>query len=305
MSTTSHSATRPLVSAARVLDHVELTKPRLTLMVLFAVMAGFVVGSAGPVSLLRLVVTLVGAWLCAGGAHALNQLMERDTDALMRRTERRPLPSGRVLPGEALVTGAALAAVGVLWLSFTVGLPAASLAAATLLSYVFLYTPLKRRSSLNTLVGAVAGATPVLIGHAAASGGVGAGGWFLFSVVFLWQVPHFLAIAWMHREDYARAGCPMLPVLDETGEVTGRQVVLHSAALGLVSMVPVLRGTTGNLYLVGAAAVGLLLVACGVHFLSRRTRVRARVVFVASLAHLPILMFLYVVDRPVAQIWIP
>jgi protoheme IX farnesyltransferase len=231
-------------------------------------------------------------------------LLERETDARMRRTADRPLPSARLRPGEVLATGSALSVAGVLWLGLAVGPAAAGLATFTLLSYVFLYTPLKRRSSLNTLVGAVSGATPVLIGSAGASGGLGPDAWFLFAIVFLWQVPHFLAIAWIHREDYARAGCRMLPVLDERGEVTGRQVVLFSAVLGLVSLVPFARGGTGHLYLLGAAALGVVIVTCGVRFLRERTKERARGVFLASLIYLPALMVLYLMDRPLAQIWL-
>ena len=303
MSTTAHSATRPLLTPARFLDHLELTKPRLTLMVLFAVLAGFVAGSPGSVDPVRLLAALAGAWLSAGGAHALNMLLERDTDALMRRTAGRPLPSGRLRPVEVLVTGVALSGGGVILLAGAVNLAAAGFAAFTVASYVFLYTPLKRRSSLNTLVGAVSGAAPVLLGNAAAAGGVGREGWFLFAVVFLWQIPHFLAIAWMYREDYARAGFPMLPVLDGTGEVTGRQVVMHTAMLGLLSLAPVLTGGAGTLYLVGAIVLGLLMLATGVAFLRSRTRATARRVFLMSLVYLPALMILFLVDRPVARIW--
>jgi len=303
MSTTAHSATRPFLTTARFLDHLELTKPRLTLWVLFAVLAGFVAGSSGSVHSGRLLAALAGAWLCAGGAHALNMLLERDTDARMRRTAGRPLPSGRLRPGEVLTTGSALAAAGVLLLAVAVNLPAAGFAAFTVGSYVFVYTPLKRRSSLNTLVGAVSGAAPVLLGNAAASGGVGRDGWFLFAVVFMWQVPHFLAIAWMHREDYARAGFPMLPVLDRTGEATGRHAVMHTAGLVLVSVVPALTGAGGLVYLSGAMLLGLAMLAASLAFLGSRTRVAARRVFLASLAYLPLLMTLFLLDRPAAQIW--
>lgn len=206
----------PVLVASRpaLADYVELTKPRITLMVVFTALVGFVCATLGPVSLSALAAALLGTGLVAAGASALNMLMERDTDALMQRTRSRPLPAGRLRPGDALLFGIGLTAFGLLELTWLSGSLAALVALATWSSYLFLYTPLKRRTSLSTLVGAIPGALPPVIGWAAARQSLEGGAFVLFAILFLWQIPHFLAIAWIYRDDYARAALPMLPVLE-------------------------------------------------------------------------------------------
>jgi protoheme IX farnesyltransferase len=284
-------------SRASVADFLELTKPRITLLVVFTGLVGFVMASPGPVSGAALTPALLGIALVAAGASALNMLLERDTDALMQRTRSRPLPAGRLRPAEALLFGLVLSGLGLgtlAWLSGGVG---AAVALATWASYLFLYTPLKRRTSLSTLVGAVPGALPPVIGWAAARGGLEPGAYVLFAIMFLWQVPHTLAIAWIYRDDYARGGLPVLPVLDPEGHLTGRQTVVHSLALLLVSLAPAAAGRAGWVYLAGAAALGTLLVGCSVRLAVLRSLAAARGLFLASVAYLPALFLLLLVDR--------
>ena len=231
--------------ASRCADLVALTKPRLNFLVVLTTLAGYHLGSAGY-DLARLFHTVVGTALVAGGAAAFNQLLERDTDALMRRTQTRPLPGGRLEPGAAGAFAAVLSVVGLGQLALGVNLLAAAVAAVTLLSYVTIYTPLKRRTPLATLMGGVPGALPAVIGWAAARNSLSVEGWALFGLVFFWQMPHFLAIAWMCRDDYARAGLPMLPVVEPDGRSTGVQVVLYAATLIPVSLLPSMLGTDGS-----------------------------------------------------------
>ena len=236
----------------RLADRLELTKPRITLMVMLTALVGFVMGSPGPLRLLLLALALGGTGLVAAGAAVLNQLLERDTDALMLRTRERPLAAGRVTRLEAGSFGLLLSALGLAVLLRGCGALPALVALVTWSSYLFVYTPLKRRTPLATLVGAVPGALPPVIGWTASAGSLDPGACILFSILFLWQVPHFLAIAWLYRDDYARAGFPMLPVVDREGVFTARQAVVHSLALLLVSLAPVGAGMTGPGYLVGA-----------------------------------------------------
>ncbi len=279
-------------------DYAELTKPRITLMVMFTALVGFVVaGPPGGVSAAGLVSALVGTGLVAAGASALNMLLERHTDARMLRTQQRPLPAGRLRPLEALGFGLLLTAAGLLQLALFSGALAAVVAALTWASYVFLYTPLKSRTSLATLVGAVPGALPPVIGWAAAREALEPGAWVLCAILFLWQVPHFLAIAWLYREDYARGGLPMLPVIDPEGALTGRQAVTHSVALLVVSLAPGLSGMAGGVALFGAALFGLALSAVACELALRRTRAAARRLFLASLVYLPAVFLLLVLDR--------
>jgi protoheme IX farnesyltransferase len=276
---------------SRLADYLELTKPRVAVLVLFTVAAGVWLGSAGAADLVCLVHAVLATGLIAGGASALNQLLERHSDALMRRTESRPLPAGRLQPAEVLVFGLALGVGGLVYLAAAVRQPLAVLVAAfTFLSYVFLYTPLKRRTSLNTLVGAVPGALPPVIGWTAARGELGPGALVLFLILFIWQVPHFLAIAWIYREDYARAGLVMLPGLDATGAVTGRQMTIYSLTLLPVSLLPVLVGVAGTGYLIAAIALGLAFLASVLGFLHEANNAQARQVLRASLIYLPLLL---------------
>ena len=263
----------PLARASAA-DWLELTKPRITVMVVFTAMVGFVVASpASPWSGL-LTAALVGTGLVAGGASVLNMVIERDTDALMHRTRTRPIPAGRIRPAEARWFGALLTLGGLALLASLCGTLAALVAFSTWASYLFLYTPLKRRTHLSTLVGAVPGALPPVIGWAAASGRLEPGAFILFAIVFLWQIPHFLAIAWLYREDYERGGFPMLPVIDREGRITGRQAVLHSVALVVVSLAPVAAGLGDAVYLVGALVLGIALTLAALQ-LSRARNVAA------------------------------
>ncbi|HSD65378.1 MAG TPA: heme o synthase, partial [Vicinamibacteria bacterium] len=223
---------RPELPRARAAaDWLALTKPRITAMVVFTALVGFVTASPGPVPALLLLAALAGTGLVAAGASVLNQVMERDTDALMQRTRARPLPAGRVGVGQARAYGGLLTVSGLATLVWLSGPLAAAVAFVTWATYLFAYTPLKRRTPLATLVGAVPGALPPVIGWAAARGRLEPGAFILFAILFLWQIPHFLAIAWLYRDDYARGGFPMLPVVDREGRFTARQAVVHSLAL--------------------------------------------------------------------------
>lgn len=279
-------------------DWIELAKPRITGMVVFTALVGFVVASPpGPVLTAVLAAALVGTGLVAAGASVLNQVMERGTDALMLRTQGRPIPSGRVQPNEARVFGGVLTASGLALLAWGCGWLAAFVALATWASYLFVYTPLKRRTPLATLVGAVPGALPPVIGWAAARQSLDTGTFILFAILFLWQVPHFLAIAWLYRDDYARAGFPMLPVLDREGSFTGRQAVVHSLALLLVSLLPTAAGLAGPVYLAGAFLLGVTLTLFALRLARVRDLVAARALFLASVVYLPVLSSLLLAAR--------
>jgi protoheme IX farnesyltransferase len=287
----------PALSRARLADYVQLTRPRLTAMALVTVAAGAVLASAGTPDWRVVAHALVGAALVAAGASALNQLLERDTDARMQRTRNRPLPAGRLQPGEVLVFGFATAVGGVVYLALALPHPlAAVVAAMTFLIYVFVYTPLKRRTPLNTLAGGIAGALPPVIGWAAVRGSVSAETGVLFGVLFLWQVPHFLAIAWIHRADYDRAGLNMLPAVDPGGCAVGRQMIGYSLALIAASLALPALGAAGPIYLAGALLLGVGLLVCAVRFARLRSLSRARVVLRASLVYLPGLLALLVLD---------
>ena len=279
-------------------DYVDLVKPRITLMVMLTALVGFVMGSAGgALDFTALASVLAGTGLVAAGASALNMLLERRTDGLMRRTQNRPLPAGRLRPVEALAWGAVLTLSGVAFLAWRSGPLPTVVALVTWASYLFLYTPLKTRTSLSTVVGALPGALPPVIGWAAARGRVDAGAFVLFAILFLWQIPHFLAIAWIYREDYARGGLPMLPVVDPAGVVTGRQAVANTLALAIVSLAPAFGGMAGSLYLAGALALGVMFTAAAVWAAVKRTPAATRGLFLASLAYLSILCTLLIVDR--------
>jgi heme o synthase len=278
-------------------DYLELTKPRITLMVMVTALVGFVMASPRNVDGGALAAALLGTGLVAAGASCLNMLIERDIDARMLRTSQRPLPAGRLRPAEALAFGLAITAAGLVQLGWTSGALAAAVAAVTWASYLFLYTPLKPRTSLSTVVGAFPGALPPVIGWAAARGTLDGGAFVLFAILFLWQIPHFLAIAWIYREDYARGGLPMLPVLDPQGLVTGRQAVANSLALLVVSLTPVLARMAGGLYLSGAIVLGVAFAAVAAVAAVRRTIPAARWLFLASVLYLPALCGLLLLDR--------
>jgi len=279
-------------------DLFDLTKARVSLLVLLTTLVGFVLSARQVGSGLAswpLLITLLGTWLVASSAAVMNQLIEKDHDARMVRTRSRPLPAGRLAPYEALVLAIVLVLAGLGLLS-TVQLAAAAVAAVTFLSYVFVYTPLKRITHLSTVVGAIPGALPPLIGWVAAGGSLSGPAWTLFGIIFFWQLPHFLAIAWLYREDYARGGFPMLTVVDPSGGATARQVVSNSLALLLVSLFPALTGQTGVTYFWVALVLGVLFLACAVWLALARTRLAARVLLVGSIVYLPLLLIAMVLE---------
>lgn len=284
------------VAPSRAADFVELTKPRITALVLVTAAVGYAVGGLAPFSAAAFLVFMAGTALLCGGASALNQYLERDADARMLRTNRRPIPAGRVTPAESLAFGLAISAAGLVFLS-AVNLLTLALGAVSLLSYVFAYTPLKRVTSLCTVVGAVPGALPPLMGWAAARGSLAPAGWALFAILFLWQLPHFLAIGWLYREDYARGGFPMLAVTDPDGAATGRQMVLYATALLPVTLVAGVLASAGKGYLFGALILGLGFLSCAVAFAWTRSTGAARRLFLASVLYLPVLLGLMVFDR--------
>ena len=280
-------------------DLVELTKPRITMMVVLTAGIGLLLASSGEATFSLVVHTLVGTGLVAAGSSALNQVLERDLDALMQRTAQRPLPAGRMHPDAALLFGVSLSIVGLLELTVFVNLLTALLGTLALASYVFLYTPLKRVSSLATVIGAIPGAIPPLMGWTAVTNEIGMGAWVLFGILFLWQLPHFLAIAWMCREDYARAGLPMLPVVEPDGRSTARQMVLWGAALLPVSLLPTILGLTGITYFLGTLALGCFFLAVCVAFALSFSTQAARRVLLVSVLYLPAVLAVMVLDRVV------
>jgi heme o synthase len=259
--------------------------------------AGFYLGSTGPVDWARLAQTLFGTLLVAGGTAALNQYVERDMDAVMRRTAARPLPTGTLKPSEVLIFGAATIVFGTAWLALTVNALAAFIAFATSASYLGLYTPLKTRTTLATAVGAIPGALPPLIGWAAARGSLSEGGWILFAILFVWQFPHFMAIAWMYREDYARAGIQMLPVVDRKGDATFNVIVSFSAILVPVSLLPSVMGMAGIRYFFGALVLGMILLQVSLWANRARTNVRAKWLMHATVIHIPVLLAWMIFDK--------
>jgi protoheme IX farnesyltransferase len=295
--------TTPIAEAAetgavrRVADYVELAKPRIVMMVLVTAFVGFYLGSENIPDYLALFQALLGIALAAGGTLALNQLVERDTDAKMERTRHRPLPDGRLQPRDALWFGLLLTLGGLVYLSLSVNLLSAAVTALITGSYLFCYTPLKLRSSLCVLVGAVPGALPPVIGWVAATGSLDVGAWVLFAIIFLWQVPHTLAIGRLYRDDYARAGIQFLPVIDLNGESTNRQILSHTAALLAVSLLPTLLGLAGPVYFIVALALGIGFLASGIRLALDSTLPRARKLLFASLIYLSVLLLVMALDR--------
>ncbi|MFQ5990422.1 MAG: heme o synthase, partial [Candidatus Methylomirabilales bacterium] len=278
-------------------DFLALTRPRVVVMVLVTTLVGFYVASVGAPDYVRLFHTLFGMALAAGGTLALNQYLERDVDARMERTRLRPLPDGRLQPAEALVFGVAITGVGVLYLAFFVNVLSAFVTAISVGSYLFLYTPLKRKTSLCSMVGAVPGALPPVIGWGAARGDLGLEAWVLFGILFLWQIPHSLAIARLYREDYARAGIRVLPVVEPDGRSTGRQIVSNCLALLAVGLLPTLIGFAGPVYFFGAIVLGLMFLGCGISLAISRSEASARLLLFASLVYLPAQLGLMALDK--------
>lgn len=281
----------------RMMDFIELGKPRVVLMVLVTTGAGFYLGSRGMPDLLRLLPTLIGTALAAAGTLALNQFVERDVDAKMERTRRRPLPEGRLQPVEALLFGTAITLAGIAYLALAVNALSGLVTAAISVSYLFLYTPLKRKTPLCSIVGAVPGALPPVTGWVAARNGFGVEAWILFAILFLWQLPHSLAIARLYRDDYARAGIRLLPVVEPDAKSTGRQIVSNCLALLVVGLLPTLVGLAGPLYFLAALVLGCVFLGYGVAFAMARTAPSARQLLLASLLYLPALLVVMALDK--------
>ncbi len=279
-------------------DYIALTKPRITWLILMSTGVGYFFGAKQGWHFLTLLHTIIGTGLIASGTAALNQWVERKADGMMRRTQARPLPSGRLEPRRALVFATAISVAGFVELWFGANPLAALLGLFTLLTYLFIYTPLKQRSPHSTTFGSLPGAMPPLIGFAAASGTLTWDAWVLFAILFLWQFPHFYAIAWMYKEDYARAGILMLPVVEPDGKSTARRILLYSIALIPISLMPRFFAMAGNVYLYGALALGLAFVYYGLRIRWDRTRQQARRVLLASVVYLPVLFSLMLFDRP-------
>jgi protoheme IX farnesyltransferase len=285
------------VAFPRAADFFALTKPRIVLLVVLTAAVGFYMAAPAGIGTLLFVHTLVGTALVAGGSSALNQVAESASDALMVRTAGRPIPAGRLGRHASTAFAVVLGGTGALYLLYFVNPLTAGLAALTLGSYVLLYTPLKRRTTLNTLVGAVPGALPILGGWTATGGGISVAAWSLFGILFLWQLPHFLALAWLYREDYTRAGLRMLSVGDDDGRRTFRQAVLYAAALLPVSLVPTLLGLAGPVYFAGALLLGTWYSGASMVAGYRRTTMAARRLFLVSIAYLPAILGLLALDK--------
>jgi protoheme IX farnesyltransferase len=279
-----------------VKDYVELTKPRITWLILMSTAVGYYFGHDGAWRIWPILHVIIGTGLIASGTAALNQWYEHEADKKMRRTQARPIPSGRITPAKAFWFGVALEVVGSLELWLGVNALTSLLGVLTIVLYLFAYTPLKQKTWWSTTIGAFPGAIPPLIGFAAAANTLTPEAWALFGILFFWQFPHFYAIAWMYREDYSRAGIQMLPVVEPDGESTARQILIYSLLLIPISLLPKWLGMTGSLYMAGALVMGLLFLYAGVRVTLDRTRVRARRVLLASVLYLPILYGLMVLD---------
>jgi protoheme IX farnesyltransferase len=286
-----------LTLASRANAYVALAKPDVSFLVVITTAAGYYMGARGPVNWLHLLHTVFGTMLIAAGTAALNHYAERDSDRLMRRTASRPLPSGVLKPRQALAYGIALSVAGAVYLYFAAGALAAGLGVATCLGYLLAYTPLKKRTVWATFVGAFPGAVPPMIGWVAASGRLDLGAWLLFAILFFWQFPHFHAIAWMYREDYARAGILMLPVVDREGSRTFRQILVTAVALIGVSLLPAIAGIAGVVYFFGSLVLSVALLQVCLWAASAKTNYRAKWLMHATVLHIPLLLGLMVYDK--------
>jgi len=285
-----------LSARERFAAFLELTKPRITFLIVLTSAAGFAMGSTASIDYALLSRAMFGIALLSSGIATLNQYMERDLDLLMRRTATRPLPSGKLMPWEALTFGVTLTVLAEVYLAVFVNPLTGLLGLTVIAGYLFAYTPLKTRTTLSTMVGAFPGAVPPLIGWAAIRGDISLEAWVLFAILFLWQFPHFLAIAWMYREDYGRAGILMLPVVEPDGRVTGQQIVVYTLMLLPVSLVPTLLGMAGKVYLYGAIILGLLFLYSSLRAAFSKSRQEARRLLLASLIYLPLLFILMVIN---------
>jgi len=293
----SNSRTAALAQPTKLGAYIALTKPEVSLLVLMTTGAGFYMGARGPMPWLHMLHVIFGTMMIAAGTAALNHYIERESDRFMRRTASRPLPTGQLTPAEALRFGLALALAGAVDLYYSAGSIACLLGVFTSLSYLLAYTPLKKRTVWATFIGAIPGAIPPMIGWTAATGELGTGAWLLFAIVFLWQFPHFHAISWMYREDYARAGILMLPVVDKDGTRTFRQIVLYAASLVAVSLLPAIMGFAGMLYFFGALVTCTGLVQVCLWAASAKTNTRAKWLMHATVLHIPILLGLMMYDK--------
>jgi len=278
-------------------DYLELTKPRVTFLVVITTLVGYYLGARGEVHAFRLLCTLLGTTLVAGGTSALNQYLERDIDAKMTRTQNRPLPTGRLMPHQALIFAYSTTLIGVICLALAVNLLTAALAATTHIFYIFLYTPLKQKTSLSTLVGAIPGALPPVGGWTAARNDLSVEALVLFAILFLWQLPHVLAISWLYSEDYKRGGFPLLPIIDPQGRSTSRQIIANCLALLPVSLLPTLIGLAGPVYFIGALILGLAFLGFGILVAIEKNNISTRRMMLASLAYLPALLGLLTFDK--------
>jgi protoheme IX farnesyltransferase len=284
-------------SLKSLIDYWELTKPGVTFMVIISVLGGFYLGSRGPMDFVLLIHALIGSWLVAGGTNALNQLIERDIDLKMKRTRTRPLPAGRLSYYQVFIFATAISIIGIAQLSVMVNWLTGLLAALTLASYIFIYTPLKRTTPLSTIIGAVPGALPAMGGWTAVRGDLSVEAWVLFAILFFWQLPHFLAIAWIYRDDYARGGFSVITVIDESGLQTGRHIVLNCLALLSVSLLPTLLGLTGGIYFFGALLLGIGFLISGIRLVVQKSNRYAKQLLHASIIYLPILIALMFIDK--------
>ncbi|MGH9450360.1 MAG: heme o synthase [Terriglobia bacterium] len=281
----------------RLADYWIMTKPEVNFLVVLSGVAGFYIASSGPLRVGLLLNMVLGTFLVASGTATLNEYIERSHDARMRRTANRPIPAGRIRPAEGLAAGLLLSAAGGIYLDLTTNRLACFIALLTLVSYLAIYTPLKRKTPLCTLVGSLPGAMPPLIGWAAARGSLSFEAWILFAILFFWQFPHFTAIAWMYRQDYTRAGYLMLPPGDRKGRFMATQVLGFSLLLIPVSLIPVMMGQAGRIYLVGAAVLGLAFLYYGFRFAVSRSNVLARRVVLASVVYLPLVFILMMINK--------
>ena len=286
-----------VVTNQRLADFLALTKPRLNFLVVVTAAVGYYLGAGAGLNLPKLAEAVFGIALVAGGAAGLNQVYERETDSLMWRTRTRPLAANRITPTDAVIFSLALAVIGLGIVATTSNLLAAFLTLLTLVFYNVVYTPMKRRSQLATLVGAVPGALPPMIGWVAAEGALTPEAWALFAIVFVWQIPHFMAIAWLYRDDFTRAGFPLLPVVEPDGRSTARQAVLFSLVLLPVSLAPYFLRLSGSVYALGAIIGGLALLMLAVSFALNRSNERARRLFLGSITYLPLLWIMLIADR--------
>lgn len=283
--------------------YCELTKIRLSILVVFTTTVGFIMASQQGIDWFRLLWTVVGTSACACAAAALNQVFERKRDAKMRRTRLRPIPAGHIGTAHAFIIGILLSYVGVAVLSFGVNIQAAGIALLTILIYVLVYTPLKSITTLNTIVGALVGGLPPLIGWVAVSGGIGTGGLVLAGILFIWQLPHFLALAWMYRDDYERGGFRMLPIIDKNGELTARMSVITSLCLVPLTLLMVIEGLSGILFGIVGSILGVWLSGKAIVFWRNRDENTARKLFYATIIYLPILFVAMIIDHQIL-LWI-